>query len=319
MPMHPELAHALGLARQGKEDEARLLIEKLAADGEPDSQFTLADAHWRGILVPRDHQRALDLFRRASDAGQPMAVRAYTNILANGAAGERRWTLALDRLEAEARVDGRRALMLRLVRSMNLDAEGDPVALASKEVLSQRPEVLLFRSAFTEEECDFLMAVAEPTYEESKIVSVDGDVRTPLRTSDGSTIHWLIEDPATHALNRRLAALAGTAPDQGEPLHMLRYRPGQEYKPHLDWLMCDNPRILTALVYLNEGFEGGETAFVKTGLKVKGRKGDVLVFRSQGPDGGMDPLSEHAGLPVTSGTKYIGSRWMRAHKYLERS
>jgi prolyl 4-hydroxylase len=131
-------------------------------------------------------------------------------------------------------------------------------------------------------------------------------------------MHWLIEDPATHALNRRLAALTGTNVDQGEPLHILRYRPGQEYRPHVDWLLDDNPRVLTALVYLNEEYTGGETEFVKTGLKVRGSKGDVLVFRSQGPAGGLDPLSEHAGRPVTTGTKYLASRWIRARKHVEK-
>jgi prolyl 4-hydroxylase len=178
--------------------------------------------------------------------------------------------------------------------------------------------VTIFRHGFTPAECDFLMTVAEPTYEESKVIGTEGDIRTLLRTSDGSTMHWLIEDPATHALNRRLAAFTSTNVDQGEPLHILRYRPGQEYRPHVDWLLDDNPRIMTALVYLNEDYAGGETEFIKTGLKVRGRKGDVLVFRSQGPDGGLDPLSEHAGLPVTSGTKYLASRWIRTRKHIEK-
>jgi prolyl 4-hydroxylase len=158
----------------------------------------------------------------------------------------------------------------------------------------------------------------EPTYEESKVIGTEGDIRTLLRTSDGSTLHWLVEDPATHALNRRLARFTGTDVNQGEPLHILRYRPGQEYRPHVDWLLDDNPRVLTALVYLNDEYTGGETAFVKTGLKVRGRKGDVLVFRSQGADGGLDPMSEHAGLPVTSGIKYLASRWIRARKHIEK-
>jgi prolyl 4-hydroxylase len=140
-------------------------------------------------------------------------------------------------------------------------------------------------------------------------------VTDAIRTSDGATIHWLIEDPATHALNRRLAALSGTLVEQGEPLYILRYQPGQQYRPHTDWLPGANPRVLTALVYLNDGYEGGETEFVKAGLRVRGRKGDVLIFRSQGPDGGLDPLSEHAGLPVTNGTKYLASRWIRAHRH----
>ena len=47
---------------------------------------------------------------------------------------------------------------------------------------------------------------------------------------------------------------------------------------HLDALPgLENQRILTALVYLNDAYLGGETEFTRLGLKVKGRKGDVLV------------------------------------------
>jgi len=183
------------------------------------------------------------------------------------------------------------------------------------EELSKEPGVWLFRQAFSAAECELLKLLAEPTYERS-LVKMEGlDVPDPIRTSDGSTIHWLIEDPATHAMNRRLAAMTRTATEQGEALQMLRYRPGQQYHPHFDWLGEANRRILTALLYLNEDYDGGETRFVKTGLTVKGRTGDVLVFRNVGRDGNMDPLSEHAGLPVTKGTKYLATRWIRQARH----
>ncbi|HEX8839590.1 MAG TPA: 2OG-Fe(II) oxygenase [Sphingomicrobium sp.] len=312
------LADAYALAGAGRLDEAVPIIEAHAASGNAEALFTLGDLYWRGIGVERDHPRALTLFKRSSDGGFPMAVRAYTNLLANGATGTRDWQAALARLSDEARYDQLRAWMFRLISSMNLTGSGDPISVGAAERISERPQAMIFRQGFTAEECDFLRAVAEPTYEKSKVISTDGDIRTLLRTSDGSTLHWLVEDPATHALNRRLAAFTGTDVNQGEPLHILRYRPGQEYRPHVDWLLDENPRVLTALVYLNDDYAGGETAFVKTGLKVRGRKGDVLVFRSQGPDGGLDPMSEHAGLPVTSGTKYLASRWIRAGKHIEK-
>ena len=318
MQSPPPLAEAFALFQAGQVPAALEIVERHAAAGDADGLFTLGDMYWRGIGVERDHARARDLFRRSSDAGQPMGIRAYTNLLANGSTGVRDWTQALTRLADEARTDGLRAAMLQLIGSMNLTPSGDPARVPSGERLSDAPKVTIFRQGFTPQECDFLIAVAEPTYEESKVIGTDGDIRTLLRTSDGSTMHWLIEDPATHAINRRLAAFTGTNVDQGEPLHVLRYRPGQEYRPHVDWLLDDNPRILTALVYLNEEYAGGETEFIKTGLKVRGNKGDVLVFRSQAADGGLDPLTEHAGLPVISGTKYLASRWIRARKHIEK-
>ena len=78
----------------------------------------------------------------------------------------------------------------------------------------------------------------------------------------------------------------------------------------------DNRRLLTALIYLNDDYEGGETAFVQTGLKVRGVLGDVLLFDNSLPDGEVDPLAEHAGMPVTRGTKYLATRWIREKRWI---
>jgi prolyl 4-hydroxylase len=292
------------------------ILQELAEAGEPEALFTLAETVWVGGPVPQDHARGRELFRRASDAGHELAARTYTNLLASGIAGPRDWPGALVRLAGEAKADPQRARILSLVERMELDDAGDPARTPGGDRLSDAPQVTLFRSAFAEEECAFLKEIAEPAYRPSLVGDGMGnEIRKLVRTSDGSTIHWLIEDPATHALNRRLGALSGTDADQGEALQVLRYRPGQQYHPHVDWDGGDNGRIITALVYLNEDYGGGETLFVKTGLKVKGRRGDVLVFRSETADGQCDPLSEHAGLPVTSGTKYLGSRWIHQRRF----
>jgi len=312
---HPPLTEAYTLFQAGRVAEALAIVQHHAAAGDAEALFTLGDMYWRGVGVAQDLARGRELIGAAADAEQPMAVRAYTNLLSSGIGGARDWTRALARLEEEARTDGLRARMLSLIGAMQIDRNGDPLAVPQPEQLSEEPGVWLFRSALNPAECDFLRLLAEPTYERSVVKMGERDVPDPIRTSDGSTIHWMIEDPATHAINRRLAALTRTAVEQGEALQILRYRPGQQYHPHVDWLGETNRRILSALTYLNDDYEGGETQFVKTGLTVKGRKGDVLVFRNIGPDGGFDPLSEHAGLPVTGGTKYLASRWIREARH----
>jgi prolyl 4-hydroxylase len=313
---HPKLAQAIALARSGRLAEGIALLERLAETGEPEALFLLAEIVWVGGPLPQDFARARDLFRRGSEAGHPKARMAYTNLLAGGIAGERDWPAALARLRDEARADRARALVLARIQAMDLDENGDPAALPPPDRLSDAPAVALFHGAFTAEECAFLLGIADPAWKPCLVSDGKGGyVQDPIRTSEGSTTHWLIEDPAIHALNRRLAALSGTTPEQGEALQLLRYRPGQQYHPHVDWDSGDYGRIKTALVYLNDDYEGGETLFVKTGLKVRGRTGDVLVFTSIGPDGGLDSLSEHAGLPVESGVKYLASRWIHAQGY----
>jgi prolyl 4-hydroxylase len=314
---HPMLVQAFALAEAGRDAEAIGIIEGLARQGEPESLFTLGDAHWRGASLPQNLAQGRELFRLASDGGHPVALRAYTNLLASGIAGPRDWNGAIQRLREEAKIDSRRAQMLSLIEAMDLDAAGDPRALPPGRPQTDKLQLTRFERAFTPAECDFLVLIAEPTFQPSVVATDAGvDVRDPIRTSDGSTMHWLIEDPVVHAVNRRLAALSGTRVEQGEPLQILRYRPGQQYRRHVDWLGPDQARVITALIYLNEEYEGGETQFPKAGVKIRGRKGDAIVFKSVLEDGRLDPMSEHAGLPVTKGAKFLASRWIRAHRYV---
>ena len=312
----PELQQALGLADAGRVAEGALIVQRRVAAGDPDALFILADWKWSGVL-PQDPVEARQLYRRAGDMGNAEAAAYSTNLLANGVAGARDWAAALVRLKAEAARDPARHKAYDLIARMKLDADGDPLDVSEGDVLSTGPQVTVYRRLFTAGECDYLREVAEANYAPSTIYDSQRRlVRDPMRGSDGATFHWLIEDPAVHALNRRLAAVSGSKAEDGEAFQILRYRPGQQYKPHFDFVRAaENQRRLTALVYLNHDYDGGETAFVRTSLKVKGRKGDVIVFANALPDGSVDPMSEHAGLPVKKGTKYLASRWIREGKW----
>ena len=139
----------------------------------------------------------------------------------------------------------------------------------------------------------------------------------PIRTSDTAYFPWLMADPAIAALNRRIALASGTELDQGEPLQVLRYQPGQQYRNHFDAIAgADNQRIMTVIVYLTDDYEGGETRFVRSGLAHRGGRGDALLFHNTLGDGRADPAAEHAGLPVTAGTKLIASRWIRERSFM---
>ncbi|MFY0022539.1 hypothetical protein ABTQ05_21660, partial [Acinetobacter baumannii] len=74
----------------------------------------------------------------------------------------------------------------------------------------------------------------------------------PIRTSDIAAFPLALEQPAIHAINLRIASASGTNVRAGEPLTILRYRPGQQYRPHLDTLPGErNQRVATMLIYLN--------------------------------------------------------------------
>ncbi|HEV2817133.1 MAG TPA: 2OG-Fe(II) oxygenase [Allosphingosinicella sp.] len=251
---------------------------------------------------------ARELFARAARAGSRKAAVIHCNLVASTVD----WQEGLRLLRALAKVSPRCRRELEIVEAM---APGPPPA---GELLSEAPRVLLFRRLFTPDECDYLIDAATPMLAPAVVVdAATGRQRPdPVRISDGVGFTLPLENPAVHALGRRIAAASGTEVGQGEPLQVLRYRPGGEYRPHFDAIPgFANQRVLTMIVWLNEDYEGGETMFMKTGMKVKGRAGDALLFRNALGDGTRDPAAAHAGLPVTRGEKLIASRWIRASRF----
>ena len=261
-----------------------------------------------GSLRANRIAEARELFGEAGALGHRQAAVIHCNLVASG--GD--WRRGLELLVALAARDARCRRQAELIGAMDLSAT------LVGEVICARPHLTFFRGFFSAAECRYLAEAATPMLAPSVIVDpATGAQRPdPVRVSDAMGFTLPIENPAVHALNQRIAAASGTNVAQGEPLQILRYRAGGEYKPHFDAISCfANQRILTMLVWLGEDYEGGQTMFMKTGLKVKGRTGDALLFRNALADGRRDPDSAHAGMPVTRGEKLIASRWIRARPF----
>lgn len=285
---------------------------------EAQALFEAAAARLRGDGGARDLPAALELFRQSAGAGRVDAAVIYANLLAAGVGGPRRWSEALRLLAALAEVDPRSRRALERIEAMALDDDGDPLELPEGERLCEAPAITRFERLFSPEECAWLAAAAAPMLEPAVVIDPGSgrQVRDPVRVCDSVGFTWPLENPAIHALNRRLAAASGTAVERGEPLQVLRYRPGGEYKPHFDAIPgFANQRTMTMLVWLNGNYEGGETYFPTPGLKLKGKPGDAILFGNTGADGRRDPAAGHAGLPVRAGEKLIASRWIRARPF----
>jgi prolyl 4-hydroxylase len=244
----------------------------------------------------------------------------YLSLLANGIGGERDWPEAIRLLEQLSEIgDQSSAEQLALLSAMPLNEKGDPLRFAEGERVLDTPEVTLFRCFASPAECSYLVRVAGPAFQPATVGHVSGGTQQQnqqIRTCEVAAFPWITEDLVIQAFNRRIAAASATKAECGEPLQVLRYRPGQEFKPHRDCLAPgENQRVMTMLVYLNDAYEGGETEFLKTGFKVQGSTGDAILFRNADEAGNPDPDSLHAGLPVTSGVKLLASRWIRQRPF----
>ena len=306
---------ASALAQRGQVSEALLILNDAAVKRDADALLELAVWHLSGQLVPRDLAMARELFRRAADAGHPDGARIFNAFLAQGTGAPAEWEAAVKMLRVRSAADQDAADQFALINAMGLLTGGTPAAIPAGRVLSQSPYVEVFERAFSARECEFLIRAADPLMQPAVIVDpqTGRQTRNNVRTSDAAGFPLVLENPAIHAINRRIAALSGIPVSHGEPLQVLRYRPGQEYRAHSDALPATkNQRVATVLVYLNGGYGGGETHFLANGLSVRGRMGDALLFRNVKADGSPDERAAHSGLPVTSGVKLIASRWIRA-------
>jgi Rps23 Pro-64 3,4-dihydroxylase Tpa1-like proline 4-hydroxylase len=87
----------------------------------------------------------------------------------------------------------------------------------------------------------------------------------------------------------------------GEPHILLRYLEGNKFNQHYDG-GTQTKRCVSALVYLNDNYEGGELEFTNFGLKIKPKAGSLILFPS-------NYAYAHIAHPVTSGTKYVITTW----------
>lgn len=307
------IAEAQALVRGGEVVAAARLLDRAAAAGEAQAAFELANWRMAGDLVRRDLAEARRLFGVAADRGHRPAEAPYVALLANGAGGSgRRWREALARLRAAG--DLQSASQVALIDAMAIDAEGNPCEPCQWIELSAAPLILGAKALLTPDECKHLAAHAQAALQPAMVVHpASGQlVADPVRRSASAAFPFVRETPVLHAINRRIAAATATAWEQGEPVQVIAYGRGDEYRRHSDALPgAANQRTWTVLVWLTEDFTGGETAFPALGRSFRGRIGDALAFRNTDLRGAPDPLAIHAGLPVTSGRKLILSKWIR--------
>jgi predicted 2-oxoglutarate/Fe(II)-dependent dioxygenase YbiX len=88
-----------------------------------------------------------------------------------------------------------------------------------------------------------------------------------------------------------------------EGYNLLKYSNNQEYKKHYDG-GTKIARAISAVVYLNDDYEGGELEFPHFNVKIKPEAGMLILFPS-------NYAYAHVAHPVTSGTKYALVTWIR--------
>jgi len=274
-------------------------------------------------------------FRLAAEAGDPLAQYNLGLRLAHGhgapvdGAAARRWLTGA----AQARV------YLAAVRLAELP--GKTVTVESGTAAGDVGELVAFpmatipavepsRSvAFMSEHpsaldpylCDHLINVAAPQLAPSGVVHPDTgqNLRSELRTSYSMYFQANMYDAVAAETVRRMAGIAGLPVERAEPLGVLRYGIGQEYRPHFDFYedsQHPGQRVRTVFVYLNDVEAGGGTEFPRLGVTVEPERAKAVKFLNCDAEGKPNPETLHAGLPVVRGEKWLATVWFWDRPFL---
>jgi prolyl 4-hydroxylase len=187
------------------------------------------------------------------------------------------------------------------------------------------PRVVVFGGFLSHDECDALVALAQPRLARSETVDNDtgGSEVNEARTSQGM-FFTRGEGELIARVEARIAALLDWPVENGEGLQVLHYRPGAEYKPHYDYFDLAQPgtptilkrggqRVGTLVMYLNTPERGGGTTFPDVQLEVAPIKGNAVFFSYERADPSTRTL--HGGAPVLAGEKWVATKWLRQARF----
>lgn len=322
--------------------QASDLLQPLAATEIP-ANLLLSELHGFAALRGADRETGLRYLLAAARMGEAGAMRQ----LALLSACHQRWDLLRPLLDASARRgDAAAAYALRtqnlaspvaeppavnidwLLLEQALPHLAADIPLPSTETLHEAPLIRRLSGVIHPLVLDAVINLAAPLVRRSQIVDArTGEMRAdPVRTSSHVTLSPRQHDHVLEALERCISRVTGLPALNGEFLQILRYRPGEEFRPHVDYfneggagayqsLADGGQRAQTVLLYLNDDYAGGSTRFPKLQLNIKGRRGDMLHFHNLGADGLGHSDSLHAGLPVIAGEKWLLSQWVRSESY----
>lgn len=188
-----------------------------------------------------------------------------------------------------------------------------------------RPRVLVLGGFMSTQECQEMIALAQPRLARSETVvnATGGSEVNMARTSQGM-FFARAENELCQRIEARIAALLSWPVERGEGLQILRYAPGAEYKPHYDYFDPSQPgtaavlrrggqRVATLVMYLNTPPGGGGTVFPDVGLQVNAVAGNAVFFSYPLPH----PMTQtlHGGAPVLDGEKWVATKWLREQRF----
>jgi prolyl 4-hydroxylase len=178
--------------------------------------------------------------------------------------------------------------------------------------VAEDPKIRFVKGFLAPEACDRIIEKARQRTAPAQVYNLTIGENAPDQTVNHSQANLLLPPDVQQQISEATGLPAGAVDEFGVVNH---YRPGETFSIHSDALVGDAPgvveelrlrgqRLVSFLIYLNDDYEAGETAFPRLNMHIKGRKGDALYWANVDGQGRQHPLAFHGGLPTTHGEKW---------------
>lgn len=174
----------------------------------------------------------------------------------------------------------------------------------------------------SDDECDKLIELSKNRFIDSTIYDIKSDKVDKLSRSSKNVYFKRGENELIRKLEDRVCSMFNLDKNQLEPLQIVKYDKGNEYRYHYDYFdeksdQSSNQRIYSILIYLNtlNKQDGGCTHFPIYKKRIRPEKGKMVYWENK-QDNELNKQSLHCGEPIkTDTTKYILTIWTRERGY----
>jgi hypothetical protein len=339
--VHAQIALAERLDAEGRHEDALNWLAKAAQTGDAEALTRVGKRLITGENAPAMPAQGGGLLTDAVKAGGGEAAAILSVLAAVGLYRPQSWPEALDLLQRAAELGWAPAqAQLRILaseagrsagedwaglrRTIDLDAWLHPAQ--PTRTLSETPRLQVFERFMPPQVCDWVTAQARDRLVRAEIygASQSRSLKDPSRTNTTANFTLVETNLINLLIQAKIGASVGASQAKMEAFNVLHYDVGEQFVDHFDFLDPAVPayaaeiaqvgqRAATFLLYLNDDYEGGETAFPKLGLSYRGDTGDGFFFTNVHEDTGMpDVRSAHAGRTPTAGQKWVLTQFIRS-------